>query len=81
MRVFGYKKNKKKLLELKEVTFQCTIEELDKIIEFFSEVKSQHSKVIGKTEMCHSHYQDWDDKWTSKNPDVIIATTHMKDEL
>lgn len=74
MKVFGYKKASKDLMELKEVSFQCNIIELDKIIEFLQHIKHEHSKVGLKSEICHSHFRDWNDKWTQDSTDIIVVT-------
>ena len=75
MKVFGYQKDSEELIELQEVTFQSNITELDKMIKFLSEVKKQHSKVIGEVKLCHSHYRDWDVDWNPDSTDVIVVTT------
>ncbi len=75
MKVFGYQKDNDNLLELEEMSIQCSIEELDKIIHFMQDAKNAHNKVAGKTEMCHSHLQDWDKEWEKGEPDMIIVTT------
>jgi len=74
MRMYGYQKECEQLEELKEVAFECNIEELENIINFLIVVKAEHERVAGKTELCHSHYRDWDKKWTPNSPDFIIVT-------
>lgn len=75
MRVYGYQKDSEELIELGEVTFVSNIEGLEKIIEFFQEVKAQHSRVANGTDMCHSHLRDWDFAWKKGTIDIIVATT------
>ena len=75
MKLFGYEKDSDKLIELQEATFLSDIEELDKLIEFLKDVKEKHCKVVEKTELCHSHYRDWDVEWKDCSPDIIIATS------
>lgn len=75
MKVFGYQRDSEILLELHEVSFQCNITELDKIIKFLQNVKEQHSKVSGEVELCHSHFRDWDVEWKDDSTDVIVVTT------
>jgi flagellin-specific chaperone FliS len=78
VKVFGYKNDSEELIELEEVSFQSDIEELDKIIKFLQEVKEQHSKVIGETELCHSHFRDWDVDWKAGSTDIIFTTILKK---
>lgn len=75
MKVFGYQKDSENLIELKEVSFQTNIKELDKIIRFLQQVKEDHSKINGEVELCHSHFRDWDVEWRSGSTDIIIVTT------
>lgn len=75
MKVFGYQYDSEDLEELQEVTFQVNIRELDKLIEFFQQVKEQNSKVNGEDQMCHSHFRDWDAEWKNGTADVIVVST------
>lgn len=75
MKVYGYQKDSENLIELHKVSFQLDIKELDKIIGFLQEVKEQHSKVIEKDELCHSHFRDWDGEWKAGSTDIIVVTT------
>lgn len=75
MKVFGYQKESELLSELREVSFKCTIEELEKLIDFLEQAKVEHSRVEGKTDLCHSHLRDWDETWEKGNPDVIVVST------
>ncbi|MDR0919387.1 MAG: hypothetical protein LBM93_09115 [Oscillospiraceae bacterium] len=59
---------------LKEVTLTCTIEEIDKLIEFLSYVKEKHKKSMEVSTYTHSHYRDWDKNWTTDHTDFIIST-------
>lgn len=74
MKIYGYQENGDVLLSLEEVSLQCTIEELEKIIGFLMNVKEEHAAVYGKTDMCHSHLRDWDSAWHSGEPDIVIVT-------
>ena len=85
MKVFGYQKDKKNLveedlMELREVSFLSNIEELEKLITFLQEIKTQHSKLankfINETDLCHSHFRDWDTSWETGSVDVIIVTVN-----
>lgn len=75
VKVFGYQKDNEELIELREVSFQCDIEELEKVIKFLQETKKQHSKIIGEVELCHSHFRDWDINWKDNGIDIIVVTT------
>lgn len=77
MKIFGYQKDNDTLLGLEEVSLQCTIEELEKVIKFLMEAWEQHTKVYGKTDNCHSHFRDWDDGWKNGDPDLIVVTKFM----
>jgi len=35
MNIYGYKKESDELLELSEISLECSVEELDNIIDFF----------------------------------------------
>lgn len=77
MKIYGYQQEQEDLLKLEEVSLQCTIEELDKILDFIIEVKKKHSAVAEKTDMCHSHFRDWDSAWEQGQPDIIIVTKFL----
>ena len=79
MQVYGYKKNSDDFVELQEASLECNIEELEKVISFLQHVKEQHSKVKGKSEICHSHYRDWDKTWNTELVDIIVIT-NFKDK-
>lgn len=74
MKIFGYQKDNDTLLGLEEVSLQCTIDELEKVIKFLLEERKQHTKVYKKTDICHSHLRDWDDDWKNGDPDLIVVT-------
>ena len=74
MKVFGYSKISDTLLELKEVSIQCNLEDLDKIISFLQEVNNKHSNINCDVDLCHSHFRDWDKKWNNDSSDIIIVT-------
>ena len=63
MKIFGYQNDSENLLKLEEVSISCNIEELDKIVKFLYEVKNKHAAVADKTDVCHSHFRDWDLTW------------------
>ncbi|MCL1989646.1 MAG: hypothetical protein FWG67_02025 [Defluviitaleaceae bacterium] len=74
MKVYGYELKTEKFVTLKEASIACSMEELDKIIEFLQHVSESHKKAIGKTDFCHSHYQDWDSEWNQENTDLIVVS-------
>ena len=80
MKFFGYKKNDDQLLELEEVSLECSLSELKEIIEFLDRAKTEHTSVMRKTDMCHSHFRDWKSSWKKGNPDFIIVTKSGKSE-
>ena len=75
VKVFGYQKDSENLIELQEISFQCSITELENIIKFLLNVKEQHTKVIDEVELCHSHFRDWQVEWKPGSTDIIVVTT------
>ena len=75
MQIFSYQKNGEILMNLEEVTLQCSQKELEKIIRFLSETLQAHASVEDKTKMCHSHLRDWDTDWKTDELDLIVVTT------
>jgi len=75
MKIYGYEMNGEELLELEETSIDCTLEESEKLIEFFSYVKKKH---YGKksNSMCHTHLRDWDTTWKESTPDLIIVSNN-----
>jgi len=74
MKIYGYQVESEDLIELQELSIQSNIQDLERLILFLQDVKEQHSKVIAETEMCHSHYRDWDKEWIIGSADIIIVT-------
>lgn len=74
MKIVGYtSSDEESFVQLEEATITCTINELDKIIEFLNYVKITNSdNELAVT--THSHYRDWDEKWTNISSDLIIIT-------
>lgn len=57
MNLFGYQKRKTKIVELENVTLECTRDELLKVIEFFqysAQLLEVHGEAFG-----HEHFKDW----------------------
>ena len=78
MQIYGYQKEVDTLLNLEEVSLQCTLEELDDIIAFLTKSREEHAKVIEETSMCHSHFRDWNSAWKQGDSDLIVVTTYRK---
>ncbi len=74
MRLFGYQKDNDELLRLEEISLQCSIEELQKIIDFLNKTRTEHAAVESKTDICHSHFRDWDPEWKKSDPDIVVVT-------
>lgn len=75
MRILHWPRSWQARDKLKEVSLECTIEELDKVINFLSDVRIEHAAISKKTVMCcHSHLRDWDAVWTKEEPDIIVVT-------
>ena len=74
MKAYGYKKDDEELIELQEVSLQCSLGELTKIIDFLINVKKLHSNISDETELCHSHLRDWDKDWKNGEMDFIVVT-------
>ena len=78
MKFFGYEKDSEKLMKLSEATFDGILEELEDLIDFLKTVQEEHSKVAKKTDMCHSHFRDWSNKWNKEASDFIVVTRFCK---
>lgn len=74
MKVYGHQKDSEDLIELNEISILSDIDELKNLLNYLQEVIQQHSKVVGETELCHSHLRDWDENWESGQPDIVIVT-------
>ena len=77
--------NPKDCTESMETTIVCNVEELEKLVDFFSKelelinnyiekIKSGDIASDGEPKYCHSHFRDWDKKWKKGSPDLIIYT-------
>jgi hypothetical protein len=67
MVVYGYSlKNKKKLLEMKEVTFQVSQKEAQQLADFFSKCATE----MTKPNWDHEHFNG------GNIPDVIVLISH-----
>ena len=73
MLMYGYEKYKglKVPLELSEITLSCKKDELDKIIEFFKNIREE--SINSKMEVGdHWHYRDYNELWSEKESDLIV---------
>ena len=73
MKAYGYN-TKNKFVELKEVSLECSPEELKKIAEFLSYADKLHNSEQCKNGYCHSHYRDWGKDFKAGTSDLIIIT-------
>ncbi|NBI66808.1 hypothetical protein D1646_08250 [Pseudoflavonifractor sp. 60] len=56
---------------LREVSLDCSREELDLLIEFLQGVRAESAG--GELDsMSHWHFRDWNPAWTEKHSDLII---------
>ncbi len=78
MKIVGFTNDEDKDVELREATLSCTIEELDRFIEFITEIRDIHKKFIDETELLHSHYRDWDNEWNETSTDIVIMNINEK---
>ena len=76
MKIYGYQKDDDTLLKLEEMSLQCTIMEMEKIIVFLKKVKMEHERVSAGENICHSNWRDLDPTWTEGEPDIIIVTSN-----
>lgn len=77
MKIYGYSKNGK-FVNLKEVTLECSCDELKDIANFLSYAEEFHSSDAVNGEYCHSHYRDWSNLQQSLSSDLIIITNIEK---
>lgn len=78
MRIFGYEEGKDILLRMDEVSFECNLNELKRLICFLQDTYDEHYSARLKTDICHSHLRDWDKMWNTGEPDVVVVTKFNK---
>ena len=62
------------MLTLREGTISCTIDEVDKIIEFLRFAKEEYEFLRNHPEPSyHFHYSEWNKEWTCNSSDFIIS--------
>ena len=56
---------------LREVSLDCSREELDQLIEFLQSVREE-AEGVKLDSLSHWHFRDWSDSWTKNHSDFII---------
>ena len=56
---------------LREVSLDLSREELDQLIEFLQDVRTE-AEDIKLDSLSHWHFRDWSESWTEKHSDFII---------
>lgn len=82
MKIFGYDNNDEKsdkIIELSQATLNCKKSDIDKIIDFLTEIKKEieNNKV---EEGDHWHYRDYNDSWNEKESDLIVFIDESSNE-
>ena len=73
MLAYGYEWNSEGELPqtLREVSLDCSREELDRLIEFLQGVR-EAAREEELDSLSHWHFRDWSESWTEKHSDFII---------
>lgn len=73
MLAYGYEWNSEGRLPdtLREVSLDCSREELDQLIEFLQQVRRE-AEGVKLDSLSHWHFQDWSESWTKAHSDFII---------
>lgn len=58
----------------KEVTIDCSIEQISRLIKFLQYVEKEFLEYSNIDESLHLHYRDWDTNWQIGTSDLIINT-------
>ena len=76
MLAYGYEWNSEGQLPetLREVSMDCSREELDQLIEFLQSVREE-AEGVQLDSLSHWHFRDWYPEWTEKHSDLIIWLT------
>ena len=56
---------------LREVSLDCSREELDQLIEFLQSVREE-AEGVQLDSLSHWHFRDWNPAWTKRHSDFII---------
>ncbi len=73
MKVTGFI-NVNNKVELSDAKITCTLEELDKLIEFFQRARVVHERHTESNGLLLSRYGDWDKNWTKENSNISLET-------
>ncbi len=82
IKAFGYDikdEECEKIIELSQVTLSCKRQDLDKIIDFLTQIKKD-IKNYRPEYSDHWHYRDYNKAWTEDEPDLIIYISETEDE-
>jgi len=74
MKAFGYARADEEAdapMELREVSFVVTADELNDFVAFLDHVRNDPARK-GTGESTHFHYRDWSKKWNRSGSDIII---------
>ena len=73
MLAYGYEWNSEGQLPetLREVSLDCSREELDQLIEFLQSVREE-AEGVQLDSLSHWHFRDWYPAWTEKHSDLLI---------
>jgi hypothetical protein len=78
MKIYGYSASGRFIKNMKEATFSCDINDIDKLLSFLLFVKEKHTKTCQANEKTdtyiHSHFRDWDKDWKNGSSDFIVVT-------
>lgn len=73
MKIFGYERDQNDLLELEEISFKISPNEVAHLIDFFKET---HQKMVEyERDFGHEHFKDWlrETQKSVENIDVIVV--------
>ena len=68
-----------KIIELSQATLNCKKSDIDKIIDFLTEIKKEieNNKV---EDGDHWHYRDYNDSWNENESDLIVFIDESSNE-
>jgi len=75
MKAYGYDRTNQDAespLELRKVSLQLTLDEIDRVIAFLQDAKEKLSHGKPRSGHAHAHFRDWSDNWTASETDLII---------
>lgn len=74
MKIYGSRVDDEESVQLKEVIFNCNVEEIQELITFLEIVKERHESYLKTDGECHTHYRDWNKEWEIDLPDIVVTT-------